>query len=462
MLLAAAYLVQCYSPLRLNLDVIHFVTVAASAADGEGFLFKDTPTYYPIGYAALLSGLERIGLGISWAFVALNCLFIAVGVGASYALYRMHFGYARNAALGLCCLVLLSYVLVKHVTLPMSDVPFLGASLAAVAVIAWAEQYQDRRRWTLLALGAVLAGGAILIRTAGITLLPALAWACFTNGSPLQNGFRRLIRHRRGRLLTAGAALAAVAALFVVLRRFQEKYVREVFGFYDGLSWQEGLETIVERLVTWGELFANVPESKLPAFLGALLPFVGFAGLLVLGAGIWARRRRLRSVEIYFLAYAALMLIWPAFTARFWLAVIPLAMGWVGLAFQRFAGARGAAARFAAPVLALYLAAFMLLGAAALAFSTRITFSGSDFPQVYAGGSMERVYQLAFEGATEAEIREAGLNMIDRIAFRALGRYEPRAHAFGGEPMPLYEIEKQWRASQPVPGQDALRERAQK
>ena len=128
--ISAAYLLQMFSPLRLNSDSITFLSVAVSAADGEGFVWKGELTRYPLGYLILLVGLDRVGLGASWAFVGLNCLFLGLGVFASYFIYIQVFKFDRWVATLLCCLMLLCHVFVRQVAFPMSDISFFGVAMA--------------------------------------------------------------------------------------------------------------------------------------------------------------------------------------------------------------------------------------------------------------------------------------------------------------------------------------------
>ena len=143
MLLTATYLLQMLSPLRLNTDAIVFLTLGESAASSHGFLFRGHSTHFPSGYPMMLAGLDCARLGASWAFVGLNCLFTGAVVFSSYALYRRAFGLSGQIAESLCALVLLCWILIKHVTLPTSDVAFCGWTSLTLLACNRVERIRD-------------------------------------------------------------------------------------------------------------------------------------------------------------------------------------------------------------------------------------------------------------------------------------------------------------------------------
>src|SRR5581483_11041361 len=60
--LAFAYLLQIATPLRVDHDSIEYLTVAASIADGRGFMLNGAPAFVPYGYPLLVAGLEQLGI----------------------------------------------------------------------------------------------------------------------------------------------------------------------------------------------------------------------------------------------------------------------------------------------------------------------------------------------------------------------------------------------------------------
>ncbi|HET6566594.1 MAG TPA: hypothetical protein VFG50_01435 [Rhodothermales bacterium] len=419
--IAVVYLLQILTPLRLNVDVIHFLSVAASVADGNGYIYYGEPTYYPHGYPAMLAGLDRLGLAGSWSFVGLNCLFIALGMLAAYGIFRRHFCFERWKSLLLICLTLLNYGLVKQLTLPMSDVPFLGASMACVWMLVETERRAGPGRWAFLLFGALLAGMSIWIRTAGIALLPAVLWVAIPDRSRLLPALRRALRSRGRMLLMVGASGVLLAGAIALVALEQPKYFTDLLGFYSGRSPEVLAQIGLAKLRPWGEMLVNVPASRVPSGSRLILALFGALVLFIFGHALWRRRRSIGVVEIYLLAYTGVVLLWPGFDVRFWIPVVPLLVAWAAVAVEPWLHRP-----FARRLLPLYLAWVFLTGAAALAYSSYLTFSGPRFPNRYGGGSYKPAFQVFYEGGGEAEAVSLKLDRPQREAVFLLIRYEHR------------------------------------
>ena len=74
------------------------------------------------------------------------------------------------------------------------------------------------------------------------------------------------------------------------------------------------------------------------------------------------------------------------------------------------------------PIALVYAVCFSLLGVAALAYSTRLTFAGDRFPDLYGDGKLRATYRLAWFD----EAPRSGTT-IDPDALYLLRRFEPRA-----------------------------------
>src|SRR5262245_40032727 len=87
-------------------------------------------------------------------------------------------GLDRRQSLLSVCLTLCSWVIIKHVPIPLTDVPFFSVSLLSVALMDKGRSNRSNRAaiaWFVLSWVALLAG--IGTRRIGIALLPALMWA---------------------------------------------------------------------------------------------------------------------------------------------------------------------------------------------------------------------------------------------------------------------------------------------
>jgi len=69
--------------------------------------------------------------------------------GAGYFFYLNPLNSSAALAIGLCCLMTLYFVLVKHVTLPLTDVPFLGLFTLAVLLLSRIRHQEEKMQWNM-------------------------------------------------------------------------------------------------------------------------------------------------------------------------------------------------------------------------------------------------------------------------------------------------------------------------
>jgi 4-amino-4-deoxy-L-arabinose transferase-like glycosyltransferase len=409
--LVGVYALQVETPLRLNTDSVVYLSIARSLSTGHGL-----PAHadFPPGLPALYAVLDLAGIGRSWAIVALNVAFLALAVATTILIYRRALGIGREASVFLACGLLLSYVLVKHAALVVSDVPFLGVSSAALALFTVAAHERSGRRFVALALGLGLAVAATTIRTAGIALAPAALVAALEAaraGVPL-----------RGWLRTRGAAIVlaccALAGAFSALALSSSRYFANASVGYGQTTLRSELAGHLRNV---GEIGANIPETRLPHVVHPLLVPVGLVVITVLCVGLWRGRRRAEPAQAFALAYLVLVFVWPYTDARFWIPLIPLAIGYAYVAVRPILRHR------AAVVLAgAYVAVFAVLGLAALAYDTRLSYSGARFPDLYgsdaAGVTLQPTYRVAF-----GEAQPGDETLVNPRALAVLRHWEARA-----------------------------------
>jgi hypothetical protein len=385
-LLWGSYLLQLTSPLRTNTDATVFLDLASSASDGNGFLLAGKPTHFPIGYPMILAGLDRAGLACSASFIALNLVALAVGMAATSYVLGRSFRLGSEPLVIISCLTLLSWVYVKHVTLPLSDLPYFGLAQSCLALLTWSSGRSLRSRLVGTGLAVLLAGAAIAVRTVGIALLPALVLACLPADS-VRRGWAIATRHR-------GRGLALVLGLFVLLASVSPIIMRTRY-FEEFLErWHDSVglgELVSYKLSDWGEIVFNTSAAKLPDRIRWV---VGLAGALVPISVCWGMRQRdqIAAIDAYAISYFAILLVWPYQDARFWIPVLPIILGYVALGWERLRTV--AAVRWAVPA---YLAAFSVLGVVALAYSTWISVEHDRFPDRFAGGVYRGSYRAAWK-----------------------------------------------------------------
>ncbi len=415
LLVSLAYVVQIASPLRLVGDGVDYLLQASSAADGHGFRVHGEKSMRPPGYPALIFLLVKAGIGKSWAIIALNCLLLGIGCWASYFVLRSSFAFGGATAEIICLLTLLSFVMVKHVTYPLSDVCFFGASMPCLLLLLRAEADTSRGRYWKLAVAAPLLLFCIEVRTIGIALIPAFAWAA-VGGVRWARRVPQWVR-RHGivslvLLLLVIVAITGAGRMFLHSRYLQFNantlHRRGVIGNF--------VSDLNDHTQEWGELAVNAPVSKLPAGLQLPVRIVGFLTLLLAATGIWERRQNLDASVWYVAGFASIVLAYPWFDTRLWLPVLPLLLGYVLIGARRMAPSH-----VLRPTLFVYCSLFCLLGMVALAYSTRLTFAGSRFPDLYGDGTLRATYRAAL-------LREPPKNAddISPDALYLLRRYEWR------------------------------------
>lgn len=391
--LCVGYLIQAASPLRMNKDAIEFLEVGASVSDGDGFLTNGEPSHYPPGYPLILAGLDRAGLARSSVLIGLNLASLAVGLACAGFVLSRSLGIGRDEALLLASMTLLSWVIVKHVTLPVSDVPYFGVSLASLALATRAGELRGRRKVFWIVGAGVLAAIAVSLRTIGVALAPALALAVAGGSRPSLAGLCRAWEtHRRAATLALVGVAVALAAGGAALG--STMYAREMVQDWRGVG-----DLVRFRLEDWAELLLNGSQAQLPQPLQPWLMLAGLGFVAAMGLGVRARRA-VEPVDLYVGAYAAILLVWPYRDARFWIPVIPLLLGYAWVGFRDVAQKRRVVSRWLG---AGYLAGYAAMGVLALAYSTWLTLSGDRFADRYGGGIYRASYLAAFGLETDDE-----------------------------------------------------------
>lgn len=415
-LVSAAYLVQVASPLRLVNDGVDYLLQASSALDGGGFRVHGEQSMRPPGYPALIVVLAKAGVGKSWAIVALNCLLLGIGCWASYFLLRHSFGLEAETARLICLLTLLSFVMVRNVTYPLSDICYFGASCAFLLLILQAESGPPSHRFWRFVVTLPLVFFCIELRTIGIALIPACVWAMIGGEAGARSTAQWLQRHKV--VLPVFLLLALITLLAIGNSLLHSRY----FAFNSPIfRWRGPLRSLVSNLrdhtTEWGELALNAPTSKLPRGLAFPVRILGLLTLLLFSFGIWQKaKKNFDSLDWYVLGYACIVLAYPWYDARLWLPLIPLLMGYILLGLKRLLPFRTPR-----PIVLAYCSLYCLLGVGALGYSTRLTFAGHRFPDLYGDGRLADTYRVALLGE-----RPRNAEDVSADALYLLRRYEWR------------------------------------
>jgi hypothetical protein len=408
LLLAMCFGLQVFSPLRLNTDAIVLLSMAESAVHGDGFLDTGQKTVFPPGYPAALTVLVRAGVAHSWAIISLNLVLLAVGLFAARSLLIREFFADKTLILILCSLFLLSWVVIKQFTIPLTDVPFFCCSMCCLAVMSQATKMEWNRRFVILVVAAwIFALAAITVRRIGVSLIPPLVFMLVCN--PQSRLLFKALSRRSKLIIGLVLASVGIGTVGIVAKM-------STLSDFSGVVNKSGILSMLLRICSYrltelGELFVNLPMSKMPTVIHVILRCIGLLLFLLTLGGLAAKRRDAGPTEVFLICYGGILFVWPYYDVRFWLPVIPLLIAYSALSVKRV--------RLPREVVMIYCLVFAVFGFVAIAYSTRISFAGSRFPDKYGDGSLRPTYCAAFHSCPDG----ADSKRIDAKVLRLLQEY---------------------------------------
>lgn len=399
--------------------------MSVSASEGKGYLVDGEPDQFPIGYPFLVRIMLSLGVADSGSLVALNLLFYAAGFCVLWIWTESLFG--RPLALVVVLWVASSWLLIKHITIPLSESGYFGLSLAALYCLWKFFNAPLRATWPWFLLGIGMSVLSLQFRTVGITLLPT-AVACVILHADLQPFWRGCGKHKV-KIVWSLAAVACAGSLWLVwivqtdwfASQFLAKgsYFQSLLGSFK----QQGVLGFFSlnlgfRLREMGEIALNFPENKAlviwPAFYLA-----GVAGWFLVGIGcIWLFKKGFFPLIAYLFFYLSLMMTWPFYDTRFWLPLLPVfalaVWGWLAEeALNRKKLRLG---------MASVLICHILLGFVALAFSSRISLAGRHVSEFFGEETTRMTYREALRNGLPVD---AALVHTGKV--RILQVFEPMA-----------------------------------
>jgi hypothetical protein len=345
-------------------DNAEFLLLGQSLASGRGYAWVNDPVAgphakYPPGYPLLIAGvllLTGTVNALPTAVPYVKALSVGLFAASLPLLYHLiHQRAGRGVATAVTLLTAVNPFMLKYATEVLSEIPYLFASLAALAILEWhfRRTAGRRRPWQALLVGAVLAV-PYYVRTTGALLVPAaLFWL----------GLQR--RYREAALAGAGAVLVLLPwELRNRLLVGWTVYGGQFFGKdaanlnYEPAALSDYVQRISENVVTY---FTDAFDTR---FAWAL-PFVSIPLFALAVLGFWRALRRPTAVEPYVALYGIVCLLWPFAGGRFIVPVVPFLLCYVVLALlwlaPRLSTALGLGSSVKQP--AAILAAVTLAGA---------------------------------------------------------------------------------------------------
>ena len=364
--LGALYMLQSATPLRLESDAVDYLRTAAALEDGRAL--PKVP--FPPGYPMIIAAFARVGLGSVFYFVLANCLFLGLGLWATWSIHQARPARER---LWILAATLLALPVVKSVAAPLPEAAFFGASLVSLATASSAGSAHGLKRLILFVMSFGAAFVAVSIRSVGVALIPALVWACLIAVDNSGN----IRASRRARATVTILVMLFLAATVTILLKTPtlDRYLVHPRAWYvlGDLSFTTRIYGI---LTGFGQLIVNIPLSR---FHGLAPVFAG-TGFLAASSLILARERplRLHISDIYLGFYLLVLTFWPYDSPRLWMPIAPLIAAHVVSALARVRNS-GISRAF----IRAYAAWFTFTGIVALAYTTRISLSGENFGRRY-------------------------------------------------------------------------------
>jgi hypothetical protein len=392
-LLVAIYLLNCFGPLHIHFDSIRYFNLrdcmaGVCAPDSAG-----ATDYLPYGYTANLFVLSKVGLLNAFTITFTNILFL---LGAIYFVRKMAVPAAQGPLFFL--LVLFNWTVIKFVTHPLSEMQFMFFSFAGLYAF---HLFRQQRTWLYFLLALALCFVAMLTRTIGIALFPALFLG-------LAETYKKEIttmisRHKK---LAVGAVLLVVAVIIVAILFYKqlgfEHYLKFASGNAEKGFVQQRVENLQFHLLETAEVTLNIPSNKV---FDHVNPALGKMAFIAIGVIFWlwalytffTKRKTLPFfLVMYLLFYFLIIFNWPYYDPRFLTPVLPLMI----IVLMQVPVNKNALWKWAGN---LFVAVYIFLGAFAVAYSTYIAFKKEAFAKNQARGVYRNEYETHFFGKPQSD-----------------------------------------------------------
>jgi hypothetical protein len=315
-ILAAVYLLNFVTPLRLTADGLRYFRMEEWMEGGFASSSQAARDYLPYGYGLVLWLLAKLHLYHTFTLVCLNALYLT---GALWFVLKIMDLVPRPGYM--LILVLLNWLTIKFVLTPLSEMQYLFFSSGTLYFF---QQYLTGSRLKTLGLGLLFFAAAVVTRTVAMVLLAALIVTI------LSNQRRQLGNYLSSHWFGAGGLilLTLCVVYFSHALRIQD-YLHQLARPFE-ISGLPGLwSTLTRHPKDWAEVFINAPISKIGFISNGLVNVIFLiAGLSTLGWTLYLFIRGNTGIPLlvrnYVLLYIIVIYNWPFFESRFWLPILPL------------------------------------------------------------------------------------------------------------------------------------------
>ena len=362
----------------------------------------------------MLALLDRAGLGVPWAFVALNLVFLAIGLISVYFLLRSSFAFDRATTLLVCGGTLLVHDVIADAAIALSDMTFFGLAMLCLLLLERSTHTGGLAATSMIMGAAVLAAGAFAIRTIAIALWPTVIFVALSRSTIAQ----RMRYITRGQLVAAASAAAAIALVVGAVAVIG--IVRS--GYFRILDAQEASSGSVfgqakAKLRVLGDLGTNIPVSSryVPDAAHPLYYVAGAFLIALIIVGI-IHRRRLGLVEVYTASTVLVLFAFPGNLSRLWIPIVPILIAYFSWLREPSGGGVPCGSDSASTSSPLWRSEWQISHTASVSlFLGRSSLTGGRVCLL--SGRLK----VAF-----GQVAPASVGAIDHDALRVLRYYEPR------------------------------------
>lgn len=404
-------LLNIFTPLRLITDGIRYLDILEYFKGGLGNNSTAANEVLPHGYPWVLFLFDKLPLPFPMIITTINILCVLL---ACYLLTKL---LPVESKLIFYSLVLLSFVNIKHMTMPVSDQVF--TLLFVASIYLWSQYFNGQRYYIIAAL--ILTAASIYVRTAGIAIGPGIIFYLIYSS-------RAKLAGRK--ILTWEIVFVFLAALAVFIIKFS--FFEAKIGYLSQLNLGAMLSapsSIIGRLELHfkeiGEMTLNMPYSKLAGTtkIGGFDTVQYF--LLVLGAVTFyiavraiVKLKLMGSLAFWaFLIYLIMIFLWPFYDTRFLIPVIPVFIYLLYTYLVKFIKMRY--------LKIVPLLIYISFGFLSLAYSDAISLNKTFFLKHYgADPSLTEKYRIHFEDLKLNTDKRPVYNINDNNVLFLLERYD--------------------------------------
>ncbi|MBN8851874.1 MAG: hypothetical protein BGO55_19005 [Sphingobacteriales bacterium 50-39] len=401
--LAAVYLLNCLTPIRLHVDMVRYFLIKDCIEYGcppDSDAAKD---YMPYGYTALLLLLSKLHLLHSFVLVLINILYLTGGLW----MVKKLFGETLRPYVTLF-IVLLNWTVIKYVTHPMSEMQYLFFSMSSLYFF---HRYTKDKRIVSLVAAFALSGLAFLTRSVGISLVAALV-------AGLVWQYRQAVMQL---ILRNRIYVFVLFTVIVVVLIFSKQLGLDHYTGVFTKQFQKGVTfagMIKWHFAEWSEVGFNTSIVKLFPYIpsGAAKLIFTITGILFFAAFAWVLFIRKNSVPFivraYLVCYTVLMFDWPFYDPRFWVPVLPLIAAVL-------AQLPLPTARMPRVLATAFCAVYLVLGVVAVGYFTYTSLNKKVMVRTQANGAYRNEYETVLFGKPLSDTA----HRVDPDALSIIRRY---------------------------------------